>query len=86
MEPKRRRSWLLLWEWITEPAQINKRALKRAWVMRWKNVNMGAAKASLIIIIPSWLRVERAIIFFMSFSTIAARPAIRVVVVEIIRR
>ena len=42
--------------------------------------------ARLVIITPSWLRVERAIIFFISHSVIALIPAIRVVRTAIIRR
>lgn len=37
--------------------------------------------ASLYIMVPSWLRVESAIIFFISHSVIAARPAIQDVMV-----
>lgn len=65
--------------WIIVPAHRNNRALKRAWVIRWKNANRGAFMASLTIITPNWLSVERAIIFFMSHSVIAERPAISVV-------
>lgn len=35
---------------------------------------------------PSWLRVERAIIFFKSVSTRALMPAINIVIVEIINK
>lgn len=38
------------------------------------------------IIRPSWLKVERAIIFFMSHSAIALYPAISIVIVPIRRR
>lgn len=33
----------------------------------------------LVIIMPSWLKVDRAIIFFMSHSVVALRPAINIV-------
>jgi hypothetical protein len=33
----------------------------------------------LVIIIPSWLRVDRAMIFFMSHSVVALIPAINIV-------
>jgi hypothetical protein len=33
----------------------------------------------LVIIIPSWLRVDKAIIFFISHSVVALRPAINMV-------
>lgn len=82
--PKSRRSWLFINVWIKVPALINRSALKVAWVIKWKNAIVGALKEILIIIIPSWLNVESAIIFFMSVSNRAAVPAIRVVSVEII--
>jgi hypothetical protein len=66
------------------PAHIKRRALNNACVTRWKNANVGAPKPKLIIITPSWLKVDRAIIFFMSHSVIALIPAIRVVSVAII--
>lgn len=40
---------------------------------------MGAFIARLTIITPNCLKVERAIIFFMSHSVMADRPAISVV-------
>lgn len=40
---------------------------------------MGAPAPKVIIMIPSCLRVERAIIFFMSISKIAAPPATSIV-------
>lgn len=51
----------------------------------WKNARFGIFIPMLIIIRPSWLRVERAIIFFISHSVIALRPAINMVVVPIIK-
>lgn len=39
----------------------------------------------LIIIRPNCLRVERAIIFFISHSVVALRPAMNIVVVPIIK-
>lgn len=47
---------------------------------------MGAPIASLTIITPSCLSVERAIIFFMSHSVIALIPAINVVRTARIKR
>lgn len=49
----------------------------------WKNARLGIFIPILIIIRPSCLRVERAIIFFMSHSVVALRPAINIVVVPI---
>lgn len=83
--PKSRKSWLLVWAWITDPAQMNKSALNIAWVIRWKKVNIGACIAKLSIITPNCLKVESAMIFFMSFSTMAANPAINVVEAEEIK-
>jgi len=40
----------------------------------------------LVIIIPSWLKVDKAIIFFISHSVIALSPAITMVVTATIRR
>lgn len=44
------------------------------------------ANVRLIIINPNWLRVERAITFFMSISFIADTPAINIVKDAITRR
>lgn len=68
------------------PAQRKRRALKSAWVIRWKNAIRGVLRAILTIITPSWLRVERAMIFFMSHSVLALSPAISVVNTARIKR
>lgn len=47
-----------------------------AWVSKWKKVKSGRPKARLIIITPNCLRVDKAIIFLISDSAIAAIPAI----------
>jgi hypothetical protein len=65
------------------PAHTNSRALNRAWVTIWKNAKLGILRPSLVIIIPSWLSVDRAIIFFMSHSVMALSPAISIVVTAI---
>lgn len=57
-----------------------------AWVIRWKKARFGRFKPRLAIITPSWLKVERAMIFFISVSTIAAIPAISIVIEAIIKR
>lgn len=62
-------------EWITNPAHINKEALNRAWVRRWKKVNTTKEQEKEATIKPSCLRVEYAIIFFKSQSKIPIRPA-----------
>lgn len=52
----------------------------------WKNASFGICIPILIIIKPSCLRVDRAIIFFISHSEIALRPAMNIVEVPMIRR
>jgi hypothetical protein len=42
--------------------------------------------ASLYDIVPSWLRVDKAITFFISHSAIAARPATQAVIAAANRR
>lgn len=69
-----------------EPAQTNRRALKRAWVIRWKNVSSCSPRPSEESMTPSWLSVERAMIFLRSDSTMAERPAISIVRAAIRRR
>lgn len=64
---------------IRFPAQMKRRALNMAWVMRWKMASFGRFRPRLAIITPSWLRVERAMIFFMSDSSMAASPAMNIV-------
>lgn len=58
----------------------NSKALNRAWVIKWKNASLGRFILSLLIITPNWDRVDRAIIFFISHSAIAAIPAINIVI------
>lgn len=84
--PTVRRSWEWWWIWIKVPAHTNRRALKRAWVTKWNNANIGSPKAILLIITPNCLKVESAIIFLRSDSAIAFIPAINIVRVAIIRR
>lgn len=67
------------------PAAINRRALKRAWVIKWKKAKPGSLIEIVEIITPSWLRVDRAIIFFRSHSARADIPAISMVT-EAIKR
>ena len=54
---------------------MNKEALNRAWVRRWKKVNTTKEQEKEATIKPSCLRVEYAIIFFKSQSKIPIRPA-----------
>lgn len=77
-----------MWELkaINEPAVRNKRALKRACVRRWNRAKLGNPSPILAIMTPNCLKVERAIIFLRSHSTMAAAPAISMVVHAVIRR
>jgi len=49
----------------------------------WKKASHGMLAPRLNIIIPNWLRVDRAMIFLKSHSIVALRPAMRVVDVAI---
>lgn len=64
---------------------MNKRALNRACVTIWKNARLGMSIPMLIIIKPSCLSVDKAMIFFISHSVVALRPAINMVMVLMIR-
>jgi hypothetical protein len=58
---------------------MKRRALNRACITIWKYARFGALRPILVIIIPNWLRVDKAIIFFMSHSFAALNPAINIV-------
>lgn len=77
-----------MWEkwWIIDPAQINRSALNRAWVIKWKNARAGRPSPRVDSITPSWLSVDRAIIFLRSYSIRADSPAINMVRDAISRR
>ena len=83
--PIKRRSWEWWWKWIIDPAVRNKRALNKAWVIKWKNAREVRLRPRLAIMTPSWDNVDKAIIFFISHSMIAAIPAINIVRDAIIR-
>lgn len=83
--PIHRRSCEWKCKLISEPAPINRRALNSAWVVIWKNVSLGRLKPSLVIIMPSCLRVDSAIIFFISHSVVALSPAINIVHTAIVK-
>lgn len=55
-------------------------------MIRWKKANFGRWRATVAVINPSWLSVERAIIFFRSISTLAAVLDMSIVVVPTRRR
>lgn len=71
---------------IIFPAQINSSALNRAWVIRWKNAISGSPSPRVNIIIATCLKVERAMIFFMSHSAMALALAISMVIVATTKR
>lgn len=58
---------------------MNNKALNNACVTIWKYARLGAFKPIAVIIIPSWLKVDNAMIFFISHSVVALRPAINIV-------
>ena len=53
--------------WIIEPEQRNNMALKKAWVQMWRKASWGWLSPIVTIIRPSWLEVENATIFLISF-------------------
>ena len=55
-------------------------ALKKAWVQMWRNAKQGWLMPIVTIIRPSWLDVEKATIFLMSFS-VRVRIAVNSVVI-----
>lgn len=62
---------------------MNNKALNSAWVNKWKNASLANPIAKILIIKPSWLKVDNAIIFFKSYSKLAPNPAINIVNPEI---
>lgn len=65
--------------WIITPEHINSIALKKAWVQMWRNANCGNPSPIVTIIKPSWLDVEKAMIFLISFC-VRAQIAVNKVV------
>lgn len=66
------------------PAERNIIDLNRAWIIRWKNDSKVDFIEIANIIIAIWLRVDRAIIFFISCSQLAAILEYNVVALEMI--
>lgn len=64
--------------WMMEPEHRNSIALKKAWVEMWRKANSGRLSPMVTIIRPSWLEVEKAMIFLMSFWVRAHVAANRV--------
>lgn len=52
---------------MIEPEHINSIALKKAWVQVCRNARWGWLIPMVTIISPSWLEVENATIFLISF-------------------
>lgn len=65
--------------WIIEPEHINNIALKKAWLQMWRKARWGWLIPKVTIIKPSWLEVEKATIFLMSFC-VRAQIAVNSVV------
>lgn len=58
---------------------MKRSALNRACITMWNMAMLGKPRPMAVIIIPSCLRVDKAIIFFMSHSVVALIPAINMV-------
>lgn len=65
--------------WMMEPEQRKSMALKKAWVQMCRNASCGWFSPIVTIIRPSWLDVENATIFLMSFCVRAHVAVNRVV-------
>lgn len=65
--------------WIIEPEHKNNMALKKAWVQMCRKANWGWFRPIVTIMSPSWLDVENATIFLMSFWVRAQVAVNRVV-------
>lgn len=59
--------------------------MNNACVTIWKNARFGIFSPILIIISPNCLKVDRAMIFFISHSVVALSPAINIVEVLMIK-
>lgn len=81
--PKNRISCIPKKEWIIRPAHKNNMDLKIACITKWKKAKLIISKEIEIIINDNCLKVEKAIIFFKSFSKNALIPDISIVNNEI---
>lgn len=77
-------SWEFWFPWIMTPAHKKSKALNKACVIKWKKASSGKLIEIANIITPSWLKVDKAIIFFRSYSKKATNPDINIVNEEII--
>lgn len=66
--------------WMMEPEHKNNIALKKACVQMCRNARYGWLRPIVTIIRPSWLEVEKAMIFLMSFW-VRAQMAVNKVVI-----
>jgi len=82
--PYSRMSWLWLFMEIKQPAEMNSSALNNACVSMWKNISLYIFSPNDIVIKPNWLKVDKAIIFFMSFSYSAVTLDINIVEIPVI--
>ena len=64
---------------MIEPEQRKSIALKKAWVQMWRKASWGWLSPIVTIIRPSWLDVEKATIFLISFWVRAQVAVNRVV-------
>lgn len=53
--------------WMMEPEHRNNMALKNACVEMWRKASCGRLSPMVTIMRPSWLEVEKAMIFLISF-------------------
>lgn len=65
--------------WMMAPEQRKSMALKKAWVQIWRKASSGWLSPIVTIIKPSWLDVEKATIFLISFW-VRAQVAVKKVV------
>lgn len=65
---------------MIDPEHRNSMALKNAWVQMWRNARWGWLMPIVTIMRPSWLEVEKATIFLISFWVRAQIAVNRVVI------
>lgn len=64
--------------WMIRPEHKNNMALKKACVEMWRKASWGRSSPMVTIMRPSWLEVEKAMIFLISFWVRAQMAANRV--------
>lgn len=79
--------WAPSFSWIILPLQTKRRAFKNACVTRWKKVKVGKFNLKVVTMNPSWLKVDKATIFFRSISKQALILArMEVIIANLVRR